>query len=229
MRAIRALATDIDGTITDTGSRICIEAIEAIRDLEDHGIRVIICSGNALCALKSLAIFLGCSGPIVAENGGVVEYKGRIMRLGDKEYASAAIRELRSAFGADLKEVWSNPYRLVDAAVKRNIEFERVKEVVGRLKGTKVIDSGFAYHVMDERVNKGAGLIEAARWIGLDPGSVAGVGDSSTDLELLREAGFKAVVANGDPLIKEMADYVAREPFGYGFAEIAKHVLSLRS
>lgn len=47
-----------------------------------------------------------------------------------------------------------------------------------------------------------------------------------TDAELLRAAGIKCVVANGDESIKKEADYVSTSKFGKGFAEIAEAILS---
>jgi hydroxymethylpyrimidine pyrophosphatase-like HAD family hydrolase len=43
---------------------------------------------------------------------------------------------------------------------------------------------------------------------------------------MLQACGFKGVVANGDKRIKEIANFVAKEEFGKGFAEIAKNIIS---
>uniref|UniRef100_A0A7J3V1W5 Phosphoglycolate phosphatase n=1 Tax=Candidatus Methanosuratincola petrocarbonis (ex Vanwonterghem et al. 2016) TaxID=1867261 RepID=A0A7J3V1W5_9CREN len=223
---IRAVATDVDGTITDDNSIIDIEAIEAIRKLEGSGIKVILCSGNALCILKALARYIGCSGPTVAENGGVVEYRGKIKILGERGLGRRAIDHLRSVYGDLIREAWSNPHRYVDAAIMRTIDYDKVASEVNKFEGIKVIDSGFAYHILDKRVDKGVGLLEALRWAGLSREEVAGVGDSMTDAELLRAAGIKCVVANGDESIKKEADYVSTSKFGKGFAEIAEAILS---
>ena len=55
---IRAVITDVDGTITDYEDRLGVEALVAIRKLEDSGIRVVLCSGNALCVLKALGRYM---------------------------------------------------------------------------------------------------------------------------------------------------------------------------
>ncbi|MEM3486463.1 MAG: HAD hydrolase family protein, partial [Candidatus Methanomethyliaceae archaeon] len=60
---IRAVATDVDGTITNYKDELYLEAVTAIRNLEKAGIPVILCSGNALCVLKGLARYIGCTGP----------------------------------------------------------------------------------------------------------------------------------------------------------------------
>jgi len=223
---IKAVATDVDGTITDCKDHVYVEAITAVRELEARGIRVILCSGNALCVMKALARYIGCTGPTVSENGAVVDYKGRMRILGERGAAKKVVQELKEAYGSEIRESWSNNYRFVDVAIRRSPDIKKVQAVVKKFKGMKVVDSGFAYHILDEKVDKGTGLLQAIKLLGLDPGEVAGIGDSITDLELLRVCGFKGVVANGDPRIKEIADYVAKEEFGKGFAEIVQYVIS---
>ncbi|MDI9643926.1 MAG: phosphoglycolate phosphatase [Candidatus Verstraetearchaeota archaeon] len=225
---IKAVATDVDGTITNSDSIIDVEAIEAIRKLEESRIRVILCSGNALCILKALARYIGCTGPTIAENGGVIEYRGKIKILGERGLGKKVIGHLKEVYGDQIREAWSNPYRYVDAAIMRTVAFDKVLSEVSRHEGVKVIDSGFAYHILDKRIDKGVGLLEALRWIGLKKEEVAGVGDSMTDVELLNASGFKCVVANGDESIKSGADFVSRSAFGKGFAEIADAILSGR-
>jgi phosphoglycolate phosphatase (TIGR01487 family) len=225
---IKAVVTDVDGTITDYEDRLGVEALLTIRKLEDSGVKVILCSGNALCVLKALGRYMGCSGPTVAENGGVVDYKGHMHILCRVREGGKAVQRLREEYGDKIKESWSNRYRFVDMAILRTIGYAEVVEVVKGFKGMKVMDSGFAYHIMDETVDKGVGVAKALSLLGLCREEAAGVGDSITDLELLQACGYKAIVANGDKRLEGSADYVAKEKFGKGFAEIAEKILSMR-
>ncbi len=45
---IRAIVTDIDGSITDKRRRISTKAVEAIRTVEGNGVPVMLASGNVL-------------------------------------------------------------------------------------------------------------------------------------------------------------------------------------
>ncbi len=222
---IKAVATDVDGTITDDKSILSIAAICAIRDLERRGIRVMLCSGNALCVLKTLARYIGCTGPSIAENGAVIEYKGKIKIIGEKGLARRAVGSLKEEYGDKIKEAWSNVYRNVDAAILRTLELKDVETVVQRFKGLKVIDSGFAYHIIDSRIDKGVGVAKAAKWIGIEKGDMAGVGDSVTDCELLSSTSFKCAVANAPPELRKIADTISAAPYGEGFAEIAQAII----
>lgn len=224
---IKVVATDIDGTLTNYNDELYIEAISTIRELERRGIKVILCSGNALCVTKALAKYIGCSGPTVSENGAVVEYKAKMRIIGRKDIGREALNELKKVYGENVKESWSNAYRFVDVAIRRNIPFDEVEKIVKKVNGAKVIDSGFAYHITDESVDKGKGLLLALKLIEVEPKEVLGIGDSITDLEMLKVCGVKAAVANADPRIKEIADVVAEKEFGLGFVEIVNKIVKL--
>lgn len=226
---IRAVATDVDGTMTDNNSLLSVDSIKAVRRLEESDIKVMLCSGNALCVLKSLARYIGCSGPIIAENGGVVEHRGKVKVLGNIEGPKKAIEKLKQAHGSKVKEAWSNAYRFADLAIMRTLAPETINKIVSEIEGIKVIDSGFAYHIIDKKVDKGAGLKVAADWIGIKPEELAGIGDSMTDIELLKFAGLRGAVANAPDEVKRVANFVAVKRYGEGFAEIVEKILLLKS
>jgi hydroxymethylpyrimidine pyrophosphatase-like HAD family hydrolase len=69
---IRAVAVDIDGTVTDYGRLIDLAGIKALRAVEAQGIPVIPATGNVAPVTKAFANFVGLSGPLVCEGGGAV-------------------------------------------------------------------------------------------------------------------------------------------------------------
>ena len=68
----RVVAFDIDGTLTDENKRLDMHAVEALRRLEDAGIPVILATGNVRAITYGLWRFIGLSGPMCCENGGVL-------------------------------------------------------------------------------------------------------------------------------------------------------------
>ena len=68
---LKALLTDIDGTITTPDRRIDTGSIETIRSLVDSGIEVVLASGNTPCFMDALCKMIGTKGTFIAENGGV--------------------------------------------------------------------------------------------------------------------------------------------------------------
>ncbi len=95
-KSIKALVTDIDGSITDGKRRISIAAIEVLRKVEEKGIPVMLASGNVLPIAYGLSSFIGLSGPVIAENGGVVYYKKEVKYLADRKRCDEAFEMLKS-------------------------------------------------------------------------------------------------------------------------------------
>ena len=90
----KAIAVDIDGTITDNNKKIHLGAIESLRRLEDAGIPIILATGNVRAITYGLWRFIGASGPMVCENGGVVwhpEWDGPVVRADGKRAKDARV------------------------------------------------------------------------------------------------------------------------------------------
>ena len=237
---VEAVATDVDGTLTISRSnyRIDVEALNAIQLLEDHGIKVILVSGNALPVVRGLARYLGATGPVVAENGCIIGYRNEVIKV-CRRSTREVLEEILRVFGEVLEESWQNPYREYDYALrlKRNNTPEQQRKIVEVIqeyilsKGytwVKVVPSGFAIHVKPVESDKGKGLIKALELINVDPSRVVGIGDGVNDLELLEVTGISATVSNADKPLMDKVDIVLSKPSGKGFAELVKLILKAK-
>lgn len=213
---IKAVALDVDGTITDTTRRACISAIKTIYKLEEEGIPVIIVTGNILCHTKALSIIFGTTGGLVAENGGVIESGGKITVLGDIKKSLKAYNFLKTKY--DVRKVQYSQERFSEIALYRTLPTELVKDVLKDFD-VEVYDSKFALHITDPLVNKGSSLEKVASDLGINTKNIMAVGDSENDIELLEVAGMKVAVANADQKLKKIADHVTTKPYGDGVAE----------
>ncbi len=233
---VRAVATDIDGTLTrDRGSTVFPEeTIRALRMLEENGVMVILVSSNALPIIVGLTKYLGLTGPAIGETGALIYYGGRVVsttRFSAREAAMLVEKEL----GDLVEPSWQNMFRLHDYAfrVRRGVDageaYGRVKSLVeSRFGHVKVGFSGYAIHLTPRDTGKGKALLEAYRLAGLSPGEVVGVGDSAMDLEIFEAVGIRAAVSNADEELRRSADIVLSRPSGYGFAELAEMIISGR-
>ena len=219
---IKALALDVDGTITDKRRRGCISAIETIYTVENMGIPVIIVTGNILCFTRALSIFLATSGGLVAENGGVIESKGSRTVLGKYKICQEAYNHLKSEF--QVEKVQNSDLRVSEIAITRKIPVNTVKKVLEDFD-VEVYDSKFAIHITDPKINKGTSLVKVAKEIGVKPGEILAVGDSENDIECLSAAGVKVAVTNADNELKDIADYVTINPHGDGVKEAVKRYI----
>lgn len=218
---IRALAVDIDGTLTDENRVLCPSAVEAVRRLK---VPVVLVTGNTHCFTRAVSVLLGTPRIFIAENGGVVSHSENDMEiLADPVVCQKAYQELSKAFPLEVYN--SSRYRFTDIALKRNFDVKaamRYAEEHGL--DVDIIDTTFAVHIKEKKVNKGTGLKRISERMGLDLKEFAAIGDSGSDLPMFELAGFRASVGNSTPELMAASDYVAKAKYGEGFAEIVRHM-----
>lgn len=219
---IRAVAIDIDGTITDDQRLLSPEAVEAVGRLNALA-EVILVTGNVHCFSRAAAVLLGTSKTFIAENGGVVSWgEGEMELLSDPAICQEAYRRLQGVYPVKKKD---SRYRITDLVVEANFDLE---EAAYLLKSWEIpadlVDSGFAVHIKDRMVNKGMALAKVMDRRGLLREEVAAVGDSKSDLPMFRVAGFRAAVGNAVPELKAESDYISDLDFGPGFSDIVDYM-----
>lgn len=218
---IRALAVDIDGTLTDGNRVLCPAAVEAVRSIK---VPVVLVTGNTHCFTRTVSVLLGTPRIFIAENGGVVSHLENDMEiLADPVVCQKAYQELSKVFPLEVYN--SSRYRFTDIALKRNFDVEAAMRYIReRDLQVDIIDTTFAVHIKDKKVNKGTGLQRIAERMNLREEEFAAVGDSGSDLPMFEMAGFGASVGNATPELKAASDYVAEARYGEGFAEIINHM-----
>lgn len=225
---IEAIAVDIDGTITDNKRKICISAIESLRAGEKAGIPTIIVTGNVVNYAYATEVLIGCSGGLVAENGGMIFKEGynnnAVEILVNREYIEKADAHLKEKLGKDYSKHAShdNNYRATEVVFYKTIQREIIEDALKDyefIDELEIYDSGFALHVTDKRVNKGSSLKRLCEKNGINMDNVMAIGDSENDEDFLKEVGVKVAVGNADESLKEISTYVCEKNFGDGVAE----------
>ncbi len=214
---VLAVAVDIDGTITHKDRSISCRAVKALRRLE---VPVILSTGNISCFARTAAKLIGVSDMVICENGGVVrfDYDGEDIVLGDKKKCLRAADKLAEYF--DL-EFLDEEYRKSEVCVRRSFPADRAREILKGM-GVKLLDSGYAYHIVDENVSKGKALVYMARKISIDVKDFAAIGDSENDVEMIEVAGIGIAVANADEKLKAAADVIVSGSDGEGVEQALK-------
>ena len=217
----RAVVTDVDGTLTDAHRRLDPRAAEWIRRLEGSGVPVILATGNVLPIALALHRSLGLSGPIVAENGGLL-YRcmdGReiVVRLADRRPALAGYRALRAA-GLPVRRLFTDRWRETEVAIEPTVSLGRIRTVLGRLP-VRAEGTGYAIHLMERGAGKLPALRQALRPLGLAPADCVVLGDGDNDVPMLRAAGFGVSFASGSARARRAAGFVAASRYGEGFVE----------
>ncbi len=221
MAMIRALAVDIDGTLSDHNRVLCPSALQALRKLK---VPVVLSTGNTHCFTRTVSVLLGTPRIFIAENGGVLSYSEDEMEiLADLDVCEDAFSKLSAEF--PMKRYNSARYRFTDIALQRTFDAKAADKRAQELGlPVEVIDTTYAVHIKDKRVDKGTGLVRIAKRMNIELSEFAAIGDSNSDLPMYRLAGFRASVGNAGPKLKQDSDYVANAEYGNGFAEIINYM-----
>ncbi|MCX6674611.1 MAG: HAD hydrolase family protein [Methanothrix sp.] len=101
MAMIRALAVDIDGTLSDQNRVLCPAALQALRRLL---VPVVLCTGNTHCFTRTVCVLLGTPRIFIAENGGVLSHSEDEMEiLADLKIISKTSESIRARACAELR------------------------------------------------------------------------------------------------------------------------------
>lgn len=231
MATIKAVAVDIDGTITDSKRLLCIEAIETLRKLENNNIPVILVTGNTASYTYALSTSIGTTGGVVGENGGVMFKEGyqnnETIVLSDYNYIKKAYEELKEKITDESLVMVEDTYcRLSEIAFYRTINPDIIRENLKNWN-IQVYDSGFAIHLTDTNVDKGKTLAKLAKLNNINTNEIMGIGDSENDLPFLDTVGLKIAVSNATEELKMKADYVCNKPYGLGVKEAVEKFIKI--
>jgi phosphoglycolate phosphatase (TIGR01487 family) len=216
---------DIDGTLTDMKRHISTDAIVAIRQLP---IPVVLATGNVICFVRAASKLIGASDAMIGETGGVIQvgYDSKPVVLADIAECRRAAEALQKHFPG-LEELDAR-YRMSELAFRRTVDLDKARAILDDgFPDLEIVDTRFALHLKHTSVNKGTGLVEVARIMGLKPENFAALGDSANDIHMFKAAGMGLAVGNATPEVRAAADYVAEKPYGEGAAE-ALHWLARR-
>jgi phosphoglycolate phosphatase len=222
-RPLRAVVTDVDGTLTNAERRLDPKAVTWTRRLESRGIPVVLATGNVLPIAIALHRSLGLTGPIVAENGGVVYRRengeDRVEHVADRRVAMRGYHALLRA-GLPVRRLFTDRWRETEVALEPTVPVPVIRRALrdARVR-VSVVGTGFAVHLMEPGAGKLPSLRRALRPIGLIPADCVVLGDGDNDAAMLRAAGFGVSFASGSRAARAGADYVTRAEFGDGFVE----------
>jgi len=216
---IKAIVVDLDGTLTDAKRWLCLDAIEALRKCEANGVPVILASGNIVTTSVQVSKLLGFTGPVIAENGGVVHHEGQNELFGDKKDCLQALELAKMHLHA--KELFTNQCRLTEVCIEEDVGVDNVKELLRELP-VDVNSTGFGIHIMPRGMDKVVGLKRACAILKVPLGEVMAIGDSENDIKMVKASGIGVAVANASKELKAVARYVCGRPHGAGVVEALK-------
>ncbi len=232
---VTAIASDLDGTLTNRVGILNLDALKKIRILEKNNIPVIIVSGQNIHSARTLSYYMGASTLTVAENGGVISYWFfKPIILGSRKPAEEALETLKKKFGDKIKTTSNVELRLRDITLQKRFNINEARVYLkGKHDDVKLMDSGYVYHILDKTISKGAGLREAIKLYNnqkniinpIDIDGVISIGDANNDLDLLKSTKYGIALRHAPTKLKEVANYVTNKRYGKGFVEAIDHII----
>lgn len=213
---MKALAIDVDGTLTDPERNVSLEAVEALRAVEKAGVHVMLASGNVLPITYGLSQYLGFKGPVIAENGGIVYHHRQVHVLGDQAEPMEAYEFLRAKL--PVERLFTDIWRETEIGLQPSVDYAEAKRLLAG-RGVDVETTGFAVHIMKAGMNKLVGVRKAAELLGISVKDVGAFGDSENDEMMIRECGWGVAVGNAFEGTKRAASFVTKAEDGAGIVE----------
>lgn len=211
------IVVDIDGTMSRPDRSIDGRVIDALRDWPAL---VIVATGKAFPFPVALTDFIGIPTRIIAENGGVIATDDTVEIAANTDALDQFLTTYQSeghSLGWSSANL-SNRWRETEIAINYDCPPEPIYEIAHQYD-LQVIDSGYAYHVLDPTTSKGSALETLTEILTLDPSSCVAIGDSENDVSTFRVTGRSFAVANADEKAKATADTVTNESYADGLFE----------
>jgi len=217
--AIRALATDYDGTLATRGI-VPDATVEALKRLKASGRTLLMITGRELPDLKQVFPHIGLFDAVVVENGALLYRPDR-----DQEELLAPAPP--AAFLDDLRRRNVEPLavgRCIVATLRTHDE--AVTAAIEALElPWRIIFNNESLMCLPDGIDKASGLVAGLHALGLTPPEVVGVGDAENDHPFLAAAGVSAAVANALPSLRANVDLVTEGEEGAGVAWLIERLL----
>ncbi len=247
-KGIKAIYVDFDGCMSPAtpGAALDIELVHLIREMNQkaraggHAPFVAINSGRPESFIEAHAQVFDIKEFSVFENGaGIFRFPTDTIELYLDQRIPDSIHDdflsmsklVKKAFGLERQP--NKEYNLTYLFPEHD---PRIAEVAGFIE--KYRDAGHLPYYVDTGINfinvivagtdKGTGMQMIAGRTGIALSSVAGIGDSDTDLAFLDLCGITACPSNGSKGLKEKVDYVSPFPYAKGTIDILGRVLDGR-
>ena len=221
---------DVDGTLLDREG-FHEELVTLARRVDRDVMPVSLASGRTLPNVTPIMQAIGCSGFIVAENGGMVwdSIEGHEIRsLSDGSRAKdAAEWWATKSEGLDPRGIESNRWRETEWCLSETDSFDLMKTLIADSEWSdlEVVSTGFAVHIASPGLNKALGLSIALQQRGIDPKRVIACGDAPNDLPMFDLVGFSVAVSDIYQDVVSSADTITEQKGKSGSIELLKALL----
>ena len=170
-----------------------------------------------------------CEGNILSEISMDADETGKILRFLETLPVTAIIDDGRIFYVKDRNgykvdyECWNNGMECIETGdlaraavfplvkILLAVDPEKILEVQKRISVhlppelTVVRTAAFYLEIIPRKINKGQGLLDICRYLGIDAGNTVAFGDSENDIPMIRAAGVGVAMGNAEQAVREAA------------------------
>ena len=197
---IKLVVFDLDGTLAPVGKSILPETLKRIKEIEERGIQIAICSGKPPFYLCGVMRQAGIANPVlVGENGAVIQFGVDLppSRYEVQEYSKEAkdtIRFLHEKIKERLPHVWFQPNEVgLTPFLTKQEEFDVVNQILEEYKDQVndviVYEQFDCFDITPNGITKKSGIDKLAKMLNVLPEEMIAVGDGINDYPMFEYAG----------------------------------------
>ena len=218
-RAIRAVITDFDRTVTERAAKHHFDKQDIdftlLKEMKSLGIDLFLATGRPFKYVEKLCNHFKGYTCVVAENGAVVYFPKtkRTFTIDTKHMQRARSRISRLGLAGTIvgEVIASVPIEHEDA----------VRQSLGNLiQKVMLVKNVDKLMIVPHNVDKGYGLRLALQYLNIDMERTVVVGDGENDVGMFLNPGYKIALANAHPRLKRLAHEVTKSRGLKGMREI---------
>lgn len=217
MRSIKFFAIDIDGTLTLNGNgALNLDALAKLRYLVKLGYKVIFVTGRSSIEAYTLSVFAGTTQIAIGENGGVITTSpAEHELLANKENCLKGFDLLsKNINGVRQKPVFP---RMTEIVLEREFDINVGNKIFRENDmDLTIVDSNYAFHINEVKINKGLGLAFLLKKLKMDFDEVVAIGDSETDIPMFKQSKFSVTFESSEENVRRSATHLVGGTKGEG-------------
>lgn len=207
---IRLIVFDLDGTLAELGKGIEPQNLALLRQLEEAGARIAICSGKPTYYLCGLMRQVGLKAPIlVGENGAVIQFG---VDLPPRDYfvapysagAKRSLRLIRNMLEDVAPDMWYQPNEVGLTPFPSNeAGFDVIQSCLDtlapQLEDLIIYRHCDCFDIMPNGITKKSGLERLGKLLDIPAEETAAVGDGVNDYPMFEYAGLSVGIHVKEP------------------------------
>jgi len=230
LNTIKLFAIDIDGTITINGDgAVNLESLSKLRYLVKLGYKIVYVTGRSSLEAFVLSIFGGTTKISIGENGGVItKSPTEHILLANKGKCMQGYYLLKKEFD-DIENKQVFP-RMTEVVLSRTFDINKGNKIlVENNLDLILVDSNYAFHINEKKINKAYGLQYLLNILKISPSEVVAIGDSETDIPMFNLCKNSITFESSKKTVKETAKFIVNGDDGEGLINALDIILKEKS